>query len=393
MLQIAIIGAGIGGLAAACALRQRGFAVTVYERAVEIGEVGAGLQLGPNAVKVLRALGVFDALGPLAFEPTNIVSLAWDDGHLRFREPLRATAAARFGAPYVMAHRADLHRLLMKQLPDVSIVLDAQCVDVTSTGACAGAAFDGGRTIEADVIIGADGINSIIREKLIGQQPARYTQQMAWRCMVPIACVPEHVGPNGSVTVARDEYVGWIGPTGHVICYPIRGGETYNIFAGHVSDTWVEESWSVASGVAELLAGFAGWNPALLDMLSHVRECYKWGIRDRDPLSSWTFGRVTLLGDAAHPMMPTLAQGAAIALEDAYVLARNLSRHRNEPTLGLAAYDAERVPRASNVQLQARQQFQNNRLSPAPPPLSRDWIFAYDATQEVGATPICEPQP
>jgi salicylate hydroxylase len=206
-------------------------------------------------------------------------------------------------------------------------------------------------------------------------------------------------GRNGSVTVARDEYVGWIGPTGHVICYPIRGGVTYNIFAGHVSDTWVEESWSVASGVAELLAGFAGWNPALLDMLSHVRECYKWGIRDRDPLSSWTFGRVTLLGDAAHPMMPTLAQGAAIALEDAYLLARNLSRHRNEPALALAlaAYDAERVPRASKVQLQARQQFQNNRLSPAPPPLSRDWIFAYDATQEVGAAPIYveerQPQP
>jgi salicylate hydroxylase len=143
-----------------------------------------------------------------------------------------------------------------------------------------------------------------------------------------------------------------------------------------------------------LLASFAGWSPALLDMLSHVRECYKWGIRDRDPLSSWTFGRVTLLGDAAHPMMPTLAQGAAIALEDAYVLARNLSRHRNDPARGLAAYDGERVPRASKVQLQARQQFQNNRLSPAPPPLSRDWIFAYDATEEVGATRVEEqPQP
>jgi salicylate hydroxylase len=381
MLRIAIIGAGIGGLAAACALRQHGFAVTVYERAAEIGEVGAGLQLGPNAVKVLRALGVFDALGPLAFEPTNIVSLAWDDGHLRFREPLRATAAARFGAPYVMAHRADLHRLLIEQLPQASIVLDAQCVDVTSSGACAGAAFADGRTIEADVIIGADGINSVIREKLVGPQPARYTQQMAWCCMVPIACAPKHVGPGGSVTIDRDEYVGWIGPTGHVICYPIRSGETCNIFAGRVSDTWVEESWSVASGVAELLAGFAGWNPALLDMLSHVRECYKWGIRDRDPLSSWTFGRVTLLGDAAHPMMPTLAQGAAIALEDAYVLARNLSRHRTDPARGLAAYDAERLPRASKVQLQSRQQFQNNRLSPAPPPLSRDWIFAYDATR------------
>src|SRR5215470_4403324 len=153
-LHIAIVGAGIGGLAAACALRRFGFDVTVHERAEELGEVGAGLQLGPNAVKVLRALGVFDALRPLAFEPTNIVSLAWDDGHLRSREPLRATAAARFGAPYVMVHRADLHRLLMKQLPDASIVLDARCVDVMSTAARTGAAFADGRTIEADVIIG-----------------------------------------------------------------------------------------------------------------------------------------------------------------------------------------------------------------------------------------------
>jgi len=381
--QIAIIGAGIGGLAAACALRRHGFAVTVYERAAELGEVGAGLQIGPNAVKVLRALGVFEALRPLAFDPTNTVSLAWDDAHLRFREPLRATAAARFGAPYVMAHRADLHRVLMERLPDAGIVRNAQCVGTASTATGARADFADGRTIEADVVVGADGINSAVRETLFGPQPARYTGQMAWRCMVPIACVPTRVGPGGAVAVGRDEYVGWIGPDGHVICYPIRGGETYNIFAGHVSEAWVDESWSVPSSVAELLAGYAGWNPALLDMLGEVRECFKWGIRDRDPLPRWTVGRVTLLGDAAHPMMPTLAQGAAMALEDAYALARNLARHRDDPARGLAAYDAERVPRASKVQFQARQQFRNNRLSPAPPPLSRDWIFAHDATREM----------
>jgi salicylate hydroxylase len=381
-LQIAIIGAGIGGLAAACALRQHGFDVTVYERAGELGEVGAGLQLGPNAVKVLRALGIFEALQPMACEATNFVSLAWDDGHLRFREPLRTTAAARFGAPYVMAHRADLHCLLTERLPDNAIVCGAHCVGVAAMADGARADFADGRTVEADVIIGADGLNSMVREKLLGSQPARYTQQMAWRCMVPIACVPTQVGPGGSVIVGRDEYVGWIGPDGHVICYPICGGETYNIFAGHVSEEWVEESWSVPSSVDELVAGYAGWNPALLEMLSHVRECYKWGIRDRDPLPRWTFGRITLLGDAAHPMMPTLAQGAAIALEDAFAIARHLARNRDDPAQALAAYEAERRPRASKVQLQARQQFLNNRLSPAPPPLSRDWIFAHDATQD-----------
>jgi len=380
--HIAIIGAGVGGLAAACALFRHGFNVAVYERAVELGEVGAGLQLGPNAVKVLRGLGIFEALQPLAFEPTNFVSLAWDDAHLRFREPLRATAATRFGAPYVMAHRADLHRLLVAQLPDDAIVLGAHCIGVTGTAAGVRADFADGRSIEADVVIGADGLNSVVRENVLGPQPAHYTQQMAWRCMVPIACMPTRVGPGGTVAIGRDEYVGWIGPDGHVICYPISRGEIYNIFAGHVSEDWVEESWSVPSSVDELLAGYAGWNPALLDMLSQVRECYKWGIRDRDPLARWTFGRITLLGDAAHPMMPTLAQGAAIALEDAFSVARHLSRHRDDPAQALAAYEAERLPRASKVQLQARQQFLNNRMSPAPPPLSRDWIFEHDATQD-----------
>ena len=377
--RIAVIGAGIGGLAAACALRGRGFEVHVYERAGELGEVGAGLQLGPNAVKVLRALGIEERLRPLACEPTNIVSVAWDDAHLRFREPLKATAAAQFGAPYLTAHRADLHALLQAKLPADSIHLDARCTAVSALGNMAVACFADGRDVEADVVVGADGISSAVRESLFGAQPARYTQQMAWRCIVPIDCVPTEIGPDRSVRIGHDEYVGWIGPDGHVICYPIRGGELYNIFAGHVSEDWVEESWSVPSSVDELLAGYRGWNAALIEMLRHVRHCYKWGIRDRDPLACWTQGRVTLLGDAAHPMMPTLAQGAAITLEDAFALARNLARHE-DLRAGLDAYEAECRPRASQVQMQAREQFANNRKTPAPPPLSRDWIFAHDAT-------------
>ena len=377
--RIAVIGAGIGGLAAACALRQRGFEVEVYERAAELGEVGAGLQLGPNAIKVLRALGIEAPLRPLACEPTNIVSVAGDDAHLRFREPLKAIAAAQFGAPYLSAHRADLHGLLQAPVPASSIHLDAQCTGVSSVGATAVAMLADGREVEADIVVGADGINSAVRESLFGEQAARWTQQMAWRCMVPIDCVPTKIGPGKSVAIGRDEYVGWIGPDGHVICYPVRGGKLYNIFAGHVSEQWVEESWSVPSSVDELLAGYRGWNEALLDMLAQVEHCFKWGIFDRDPLPCWTRGRATLLGDAAHPMMPTLAQGAAITLEDAYALARNLARH-DDPVEALAAYEAERRPRASKVQLQAREQFQNNRKVPAPPPLSRDWIFAHDAT-------------
>jgi salicylate hydroxylase len=377
-IRVAIIGAGLGGLAAAGALRHHGIEVVVYERAPQLGEVGAGIQLGPNAVKVLRALGLERALRPLTAEPASYVSLAWDDARIRYREPMKGLYAVQYGAPYLMAHRADLHRLLCELVPAESVRLGAQCTGVSSarlsTRLGASASFADGSQIEADVIVGADGINSTVRESLFGVQPVRFTQQMAWRCIVPIESVPTEVG------IGRDEYVGWIGPTGHVICYPIRGGALYNIFAGHVTDEWVDESWAVPSSIDELLDGYRGWHPALLKMLAQVSDCYKWGIRDRDPLPRWTVGAVTLLGDAAHPMMPTLAQGAAISLEDGFALARHLSQCRDDPAGGLAAYEAERRPRASRVVLQAREQFQNNRKNPAPPPLPRDWIFAHDAT-------------
>jgi salicylate hydroxylase len=373
-IRVAIIGAGLGGLAAAGALRQHGLEVVVYERAPQLGEVGAGIQLGPNAVKVLRALGLEQALRPLTAEPVNYVSLAWDDARIRYREPMKGPYALQYGAPYLMAHRADLHRLLCGLVPAQAVRLGAQCTGVSSAGRGAVADFADGSQIESDVIVGADGINSTVRESLFGVQPVRFTQQMAWRCMVPIESVPTEVG------IGRDEYVGWIGPTGHVICYPIRGGALYNIFAGHVTDEWVDESWAVPSSIDELLAGYRGWHPALLKMLAEVSDCYKWGIRDRDPLPRWTAGAVTLLGDAAHPMMPTLAQGAAISLEDGFALARHLAQHRDDPARGLAGYEAERRPRASRVVLLAREQFQNNRKNPAPPPLPRDWIFAHDAT-------------
>ena len=379
--RVAVIGAGIGGVAAACALRQHGCEVALHERADELGEVGAGLQLGPNAVKVLRALGIEEKLRPLACAPRTMISLAWDTAAERFREPFSAAIEAQFGAPYLTVHRADLHRLLLERLPPGIIHPGATCTDVGSTSRGAVARFAGGVEIEADIVVGADGIRSIVREKLFGEQPARFTQQTAWRCMVPIECVPTRVGPGGTVQISRDDYAGWLGPTGHVICYPIRGGALYNIFAGHVSEDWAEESWTVPSTVEALLDAYRGWNDALLGMLGQVERCFHWGIYDRDPLPHWTSGAITLLGDAAHPMMPTLAQGAAITLEDAFALARNLAQH-DDPRTALSAYEAERRPRAGKVQLQARQQFQNNRKVPAPPPLSRDWIFGHDATRQ-----------
>jgi salicylate hydroxylase len=385
-LKIAIIGAGIGGLAAAVALRQRGIEVALYERAQKLEEVGAGLQLGPNGVKVFRALGLEDALRNNAFEPINIVSLTWDEARLRFRQPLKALASAQYGAPYMTAHRADIHDLLRATAGNVPLTLNANCLGAETAGAVAVAHFADGRAIEADAVIAADGIRSAVRAQHFGADQPRFTGMMSWRCMVPMDCVPTRVGPSGSVTLERGEYFGWLGPQGHVICYPIGvKGDVLNIFGGHYTEEWVEESWSVPSSREELIAAKAGWNEALLAMFRHVERVFKWGIYDRDPLPQWTRGRVTLLGDAAHPTMPTLAQGANMAIEDGYVLARALARHGQDVETALRAYAAERQPRTGRITLQSRQQFDDNRKIPPPPLTDRTWIYSFDATREEGA--------
>jgi salicylate hydroxylase len=384
-LRVVIIGAGIGGLAAACALRQRGFEVEIFERATKLEEVGAGLQIGPNSVKVFRALGLEDVLRRNAVEPTDMVSLKWDDASLRFREPMRGFYEPKFGAPYMTAHRADLHNMLRAAAGDATLRLAANCVGAETVNGLAVARFSDGTEAEADVVVAADGIRSTIRAQHFGADAPRFTGMMAWRCMVPMECVPTRVGPGRSVALAHGEYIGWIGPNGHVITYPIGGGgDTLNIFGGHYTEEWVEESWSVPSSRDELIAAKAGWNEALLDMFRHVEHVFKWGIYDRDPLPQWTRGRVTLLGDAAHPTMPTLAQGANMAIEDGYVLARALADHDDIKT-ALAAYVAARQPRTARVTLQSRQQFANNRKVPPPPFLDRSWIFSFDATREEGA--------
>ncbi len=386
-LRVIVIGGGIGGLTAAVALRQRGFDVQVFERATKIDEVGAGIQVGPNSVKVLRALSLGDELKRRAYEPTNMVSIKWDDASLRHRDPLKAVATQQYGAPYMTAHRKDLQGLLHQALPDHVIRLGATCIGATTVGASAVAKFADGSEAEGDVVIAADGIRSAIRAQHFGADNPRFTEMMCWRCMIPMEKVPTRFGPNNSTTLEHGEYFGWLGPNGHVICYPIGDGTKLNIFAGHVTDQWVEESWSVPSSQQELVDAYAGWNEALLGMFRNVHQVYKWGIYDRDPVPQWTRGRVTLLGDAAHPTMPTLAQGGNMAIEDGYVIARNLARYSGDVPAALRAYVGERQPRTARVTLQSRQQFANNRKVPPPPFLDRTWIFTFDATREPAEQP------
>lgn len=377
--RIAIIGGGIGGLTAAAAFRARGYEIDVYERAASLSEVGAGIQIGPNGVRVLYEMGFKPQLDRFAFVNPDFISITYDTAQYRLTESLSSTSVAKYGVPYLTAHRADLYNLLVSDVPDRNVHANVACTGVETHGNTAVARFEGGQEIEADIIIGADGVRSAVRESLWGKDSPRYTGQTCFRCMVPMDLVPETVGPD-KVSM-HTHNVGWIGPKGHVICYPIRAGKVLNIFAGFVNDEWAEESWTVPATVEEMHQVYAGWHPVLLDLLAQSEAGFRWGLHDRDPMEQWTKGRATLLGDAAHPMMPTLAQGGCMAIEDGWSIARCVDDYRDDPAAALATYEAERRPRTSRVQLQARQQFLNNKKHPAPPPMSREWIFSWDATR------------
>jgi salicylate hydroxylase len=377
-LKIAIVGAGIGGLTAAAALVQKGFEVNVYERAEKLGEVGAGLQMGPNAVKVIRALGLEDAYMKTACEPENRISLTWDTGKLRAQEQLIGVMEKTYGAPYTMSHRSDLHSLLMGQVPENNIHTGHACIDVVNNENSAVVKFLNGKEVEADIVIASDGIHSLIRQKIFGDSKPRFTEQICWRLSVPMDDFLS-LGNKMPYAFTGKEYAGWIGPIGHVLFYPIRGGELLNIFAGRVSSVWADESWAVPSDTDEMMDAYAGWNDSMLSVLAMATEAYKWGIHDRDPLPKLNHGNIALMGDAAHPMMPTLAQGGAMAIEDGMAFARLLHANTSDHKRALIEYSNERQPRVSRVQLQARQQFLNNQLNPAPPPIPVGWIYGHDA--------------
>jgi len=377
-LKIAVVGAGIGGLTAAAALVQKGFEVKIYERAQKLGEVGAGLQVGPNAMKVIRSLGLEEAYMKIASEPENKISLTWDTGKIRAQEQLIGVMENTYGAPYTMSHRADLHSLLMTQVSEKNIYTGHECVDATNHENGAVLHFSNGKEVEADIVLASDGIHSVIREKFFGDSKPRFTEQICWRLSVPMDDFLS-MGDKLPYAFTGKEYAGWIGPTGHVLFYPIRGGELLNIFAGRVSSAWADESWAVPSDTDEMMEAYAGWNESMLSVLAMATEAYKWGIHDRDPLPHLSIGNIALMGDAAHPMMPTLAQGGAMAIEDGMAFARLLQVNISDHKKALTEYSQERQPRVSRVQLQARQQFLNNQMNPAPPPIPVGWIYGHDA--------------
>lgn len=379
--RVALIGAGIGGLTAAIALRQRGVEVALYEQASELTELGAGLQVGPNAVKIYRALGLEAELRAIAGEPINALTLNWTDSLPLARGKMRGNMAAQFGAPYYTVHRGDMLRIVAQPVPDAILHRGKRCAGVANIGNTAVARFADGSEIEADIIVGCDGIRSKVRESLFGAAAPRQTGMECWRATVPVEKVTNRIIGTGE-RFSTDDSVNWLGPVGRVVCYPICSGRVFNVFCGHVSGRWAEESWTVASSLNDVLDAYRGYHATLIELFHQADKAawFKWGVFDRDPLPRWTEGRVTLLGDAAHPMLPTLAQGAAMAVEDAYVLARAIATH-DEPGEALRRYEDERRDFTARTQLQAREQFELNLEVPPKPRASRDWLFAHDVTE------------
>jgi salicylate hydroxylase len=301
----------------------------------------------------------------------------------------------QYGAGYFGAHRADFHTVLQRAVPAERIRLNARCTAVAQNAEGAVLSFADGTKAEADVVVGADGIRSAVRTALYGPDAPRFTGHIVWRGLVPTEALPKGL--------IEPDMTAWFGPKGTVVHYYVRRGEIVNWIAHYEAD-WREESWSVESDWREAAQAYDGWHPLLAELFSRTQRCYKWALYDRDPLPRWTDGRVTLLGDAAHPMLPYLAQGAAQALEDGYVLADMLAAHRNDPLAALAAYEQARRPRTSRIQLHARERGKINNTTSVFARLKRDigyrlkrllkpkehtykieWIYGHDVT--AGARP------
>ena len=352
---ILIIGAGIGGLTCALALQQHGLHPIILEQADSLGEVGAGIQLSPNAMSVMRKLGLEDALLAVGFLPQGIQSNHWKTGKILTQVPF---APLNLHAPYLHIHRADLHQILRAAVQ----ANDPDCIHTSQRVAFVNSeqtqlTLDTGEILSADWIIGADGIRSRCRDAVLGQtQAARFTGNVAWRGVLHRDAVPAHLHPTPYANL-------WMGSGGHVVAYYLRGGELINFIAVREQDDWQDESWQSPAHLAVLLGQFVGWDSKLLDLMAHSdpKQCYRWALFDREPIQTWCNHRTLLLGDAAHPMLPFVAQGAAMAMEDSWVLAQLLAQTAantlDADQLGIR-YQAARAERCARVQQLARDNMQ-----------------------------------
>jgi salicylate hydroxylase len=392
-LKIMIAGAGIGGLTAALSLLQRGFDVDVYEQAEELREVGAGIQLAANGTRVLIELGLEERLRPLVCEAAAKQVRVWNSGLTRKLFDLGADSVERFGAPYWMVHRGDLHRVLcdaVRALKPDAIHVNARCIGYEASPSRISLRLANGATVSGDVLVGADGVHSVLRAQMFQSPKAQFTGLMAWRGLAPMDKLCDELrSPVGT---------NWVGPGGHIITYPIRANRLLN-FVGLVENAeWTSESWTEAGTKEECAADFAGWHPLIHEVIQQFDVPFRWALVGREPLPEWTRGRVTLLGDACHPTLPFLAQGAIMAIEDGLILARCLEKHTDAPELALTTYEDLRKERTTAIvrgSFANLARFHNAALADPvtaaayidrewkPEEVRRryDWLFEYDATQ------------
>ena len=345
-----VVGAGIGGLTTALSLARRGIHVTVLEQAPAFDEVGAGIQVSPNASRVLHALGLAEALTDHAFHPEGVELRTWKRGHALARMPLGDQVARRFGAPYLHLHRADLHRVLAEAATSrdgVDVHLGARCQEIAQSRDVVTATTTEGNSFTGELLVGADGIKSRVRALLFGDESPRFTGCVAWRGLVPSEAVAERD--------VRPVAANWMGPGAHFVHYYVRGGKLVNFVAVVEKSGWTVESWTERGEKNELAADFAGWHPTVRGLIDAADPdgCYKWALFDRDPMPLWSDGRITLLGDACHPTLPFMAQGACMAIEDAAVLAACVGEGSTVPH-ALARYESLRRGRTAGIQVGSR---------------------------------------
>jgi len=383
--NVLIVGGGIGGVTAALCFAKRGFDVQVFEQTVEFGTVGAGIQLTPNCTRVLHDLGLEAALQAIAFLPEAVEMRDWKSGRMLTSNPLGAQLVADYGFPYYHIHRTDLMQVLVNAAqaqPAIRLHGNAQVekIDRSDTGVSLEA---GANHYDGSLLIGADGIHSMVRTDLFGPQAPRFTGNVAWRALVPADRLPKGlVHPVASV---------WWGPHKHFVHYYVRGGELVNCVCVIEKDGWKVESWNERGDHAELKADFAGWHATVRALIDHMdpAECFKWALFDRPPMARWSDGRVTLLGDSCHPTLPFMAQGAAMAIEDAAVLCRCVVEGE-DLAQSLRRYESLRRQRTARIQGGSRRNAKlfhlsgfrawlRNRAVGRARGQIMDWLYRYNA--------------
>ena len=364
--DIAIVGGGIGGMAAAIALDKAGHRVRVFEQAPGLGRVGADINLTPNAVRALDGLGVGEELRRTAARPTHRISRTWDTGEVTSRLEMSDAAERAYGSPQLTMHRADLLAALQQALPEGSLELDKRLTSLVEDADGVELGFADGTTDRADLVIGADGIHSAVRTAVHGQEHPEFTGVVAFRAVVPAEKLADQADLG--------TFTKWWGPDPQtqIVTFPLNRGDDVFIFATAPQDSWLEESWTTPGDSDELRSMYASFHPEARRLLDAVNEVLKSALYVRDPLPRWSTDRVTLLGDACHPMMPFMAQGAGQAIEDAVVLARALSEP-GELADRLRAYEEARHERTATIQIGSRG---NEWLKDSG---DGDWVYGYDA--------------